>query len=177
VKMKEFLAAMAMLFVCVLAIWVAFRLAPETWAMIAGVVFGLLASLPMCGIVVMLLLRGQRREQPPTEPRYYPPPPIVLLNPDPAGYGQFAPPDLAPAEYQLPPGHRYPVRRPAPQRPPRAFVDRAAAPYPAPEPAPWRDDNAYELVEADAWDAPAGEYPAWESPAPPDARNARILGY
>ncbi len=169
--MKTFLAAMAMLFTTVLAIWVAFRLAPETWAMMAGVVFGLPASLPMFGLVVLLLLRGRSRaEAAPTPPGYYPPQPYTV----PPGYAPYAPLPAPTAEgYYLPPGYVQPYSAALQSSAaPRAFVDRAQAPY-AP-PAAWIEGEAYEVDEP-AWDQPTAPYPVVERPA--RRREARILGW
>ncbi len=187
--MKRFLAAMTMLFVTVMATWVAFRLAPETWAMIAGVVFGLVAALPMCAIVVILLLRGQSAPQrAPQEPVYAPPPSYVVLNAEPGPYGGYVvAPETARYERRLP-APAYPARpAPAPARPaagraaaPRTFVDRTDTAYPT---GPTWEATA----EADAWEpayaAPEYEYEdaaepyrTWEQPAAPAARGARILG-
>ncbi|MDQ2807208.1 MAG: hypothetical protein M3Z04_09915 [Chloroflexota bacterium] len=176
--MKTFLAAMAMLFTTVLAIWVAFRLAPETWAMMAGVVFGLLASLPMFGIVALLLLRGNRRPAEPVAvapPIYYPPQPYAL----PPSYAPYAPLPAAPEGYYLPaPAHAPP--RSAPLQTvaaPRAYIDRTPAPY-APAPAyPWDAappawiESAADPADEPEWDAPA------QYPAPARRREARILGH
>jgi hypothetical protein len=187
--MKRFVAGMAVLFVTVLAVWVAFRLAPETWAVLAGIIFGLIAALPMCAIAVILLLRGQGAERHSAEPKGYPPQqPIVVLNADPNAYGNYVlPPQAPPYGYQLPPGVPYPASRPAPVRaaPPRGFVDRSQVAYRgyAPAPAPewegaeqWVDGDAYEVDDRAAWDAQAEPYGQWERPAPPSPRNARILG-
>jgi hypothetical protein len=184
--MKKFLALMAMLFVSVLAIWVAYRLAPETWAMIAGIVFGVVASLPMCGIVVLLLLRGNRREpERPVETTYYQAgPPRVILNAEPAPYASFAPygPERGPVR-RLPAGPAY---QPAPARaaaPPRTFVDHAQPSYDyapardwAPEPEPWMGEDASEMDDTGG-DAPPAPYAAWEDPAPHGSGRPRILGH
>jgi hypothetical protein len=184
--MKKFLALMAMLFVSVLAIWVAYRLAPETWAMIAGVVFGILASLPMCGIVVLLLLRCNRREPDrPVETTYYQAgPPRVILNAEPAPYASFAPPypERGPAR-RLPAGPAYQPAPARPAAPQRTFVDHAQPSYDyapprewAPEPEPWMGDDASEVDNA-GWDVPAEPYAAWEDPAPRGSTRPRILGH
>ena len=184
--MKKFLALMAMLFVSVLAIWVAYRLAPETWAMIAGIVFGVVASLPMCAIVVLLLLRGNRREpERPVETTYYQAgPPRVILNAEPAPYASFAPygPERGPVR-RLPAGPAYQPAPARPAAPPRTFVDHAQASYdyaPAPawtpEPEPLMAEDDYEM-EGAGWDAPTQPYSAWEDPAPHGSGRPRILGH
>ncbi|MGI8586565.1 MAG: hypothetical protein ACR2M0_02615 [Chloroflexia bacterium] len=151
-QMKQFVLAMTILFVSVMGIWAAYRLSPETWAMIAGVVFGLLASLPMCGIVMMLLMRGQRHDSAgrPPEPVYYPPQqPMIWVQPRPMPIAS------------------------------RTFVDRAPAPYPYQPPQPWADApqewvaaEAYDASDGYAWEAQA---PAWEQPS--RSRDPRILGH
>jgi len=170
--MKQFLAAMAMLFVSVLAIWVGFRLAPETWAMIAGVVFGLLASLPM-GAVVVILLRRARPPAPAAPIYYYPAAPgFQVIDAAPAGYG-LAPPDPRHGAVLPSPGAGRPVA-------PRRFVDRAAgiratAGYgAAADPAAARDSGFLAEGETAPWDRDGGDPAAWErQPAP---RPPRILG-
>ena len=187
--MKRFVAGMVMLFVVVLAIWAAFRLAPETWAVLAGIVFGLIAALPMCAIALVLLLRGHGADRRPAEPAYYPPQqPIVVLNADPNAYGSYTLPPGYGYEHRLPPGVYPAQQRPAPARPapPRGFVDRTQAPYQGYAPAPshgweaaeepWIEGQAYEIEDQAAWDAQAESYGAWQRPPPPAPRNARILG-
>lgn len=176
--MKKYLAVSGLLFVAVLATWIAFRLAPETWAMVAGIVFGVVASLPMCAIVVLLLLRGRTPERAPAGPPYYTPP--VVLPADPRGYAAFRPPAEDPRfGHPLPPGAPYPAWDKPTAAPPRPFVDRTAPVYQPPT-RRWADgdDPAYNRVDADAWDVQDdGAYPAWEPSAQPAPRGARILGY
>src|SRR5207248_2652623 len=78
-----FLATLTVLCTLTLTGIVAFRLAPETWAMIAGVVFGLVAALPMCAIVVLLIRRQPVAPPPapPVQPQAYAPPQFILLHP------------------------------------------------------------------------------------------------
>jgi hypothetical protein len=163
--MKQFLALMALLFVAVLAVAVAYRLAPETWAMIAGVVFGILASLPMTGIVFLLLRREQRAARP-AEPAYYAPQPRVLLDAEPLAY--------APAGRRLPDARYY--LPPAPYVPPAANAKlntQNATPVAPPAWDHWGPDG--DAVEPPPpWETDGGEYAAWETAPPP--RGARILG-
>lgn len=163
--MKQFLALMALLFVAVLAIWVAYRLAPETWAMMAGVVFGILASLPMTGIVFLLLRREQRAARP-VEPAYYAPRPRVLLDAEPLAYapGDRGLPDpryyLPPAPYVAPAANSKLNTQHSSLVPPPAWDHWGPDGEAADPPAPWETDG--------------GEYAAWETAPPP--RGARILG-
>ncbi|HUS15676.1 MAG TPA: hypothetical protein VM536_11745 [Chloroflexia bacterium] len=163
--MKKFVLAMAMLFVCVLAIWVAFRLASETWAMIAGVVFGLLASLPMCGVVLVMLMRGSKPQ--PAPPVYhYTPYGLPPQEQVPPGYRPSF--EATPAGYYLPAGPA-PVRAARPAAP-RTFVEPIPYRYQGP---PDLDADSYDVDDADGWDVP--EPASWEPPARP--RQARILGH
>jgi hypothetical protein len=108
---KRFFAGLVILAVLTVSVIVAFRLAPETWAMIAGVIFGVIAALPMCAVVMMLL--RQRPAPPPAQPLTPPQPPqVIMLHPGvPMQYpyaGQAAPPQAmlpmpTPAYYQAPP--------------------------------------------------------------------------
>lgn len=109
--MKRFLALLVILAVLTISVIVAFRLAPETWAMIAGVIFGVVAALPMCAVVIMML--RQRPAAPPPQPLAPPPPPQVIMlhtgGPVQYPYAGQAPPPQAmlplpnPAYYQAPP--------------------------------------------------------------------------
>jgi hypothetical protein len=148
-ELKRFLALLIILAVLTVSVIVAFRLAPETWAMVAGVIFGVVAALPMCAVVIMMI--RQRPAPPPPQVMAPPPPPQVILlhSGGPMQYpyaGQPAPPQHMlprpnPVYYQAPP--------PAP------------APYAAQ--AEWEDLDAEEEAEY------------WAPPAAPRA-SYRILG-
>ena len=146
--MKRFLAGLVILAVLTISVIVAFRLAPETWAMIAGVIFGVIAALPMCAVVMMML--RQRPAPPPVQPVAPPQPPQVILLHSGAPM-QYPYAGQAPA-----PQHMLPMPNPAyyqapPQRP---------AAYAAP--AEWSDVAAEEEVEY------------WQPPTP--KAGYRILG-
>src|SRR5689334_5989452 len=95
-EFKRFVAGLAILGVVIISVIVAFRLAPETWAVLAGIIFGLVAALPMCVIVVLLV--RQRPAPPPAPPVTPQPPQIILLHPgaglDPRYNAQPAPPRM-----------------------------------------------------------------------------------
>jgi hypothetical protein len=168
--MKQFLALMALLFVAVLAIWVAMRLAPETWAMMAGVIFGILASLPMAAIVFLLLRREQRAARP-AETGYYAPRPRVLLDAEPLAYppGERRLPD---ARYYLPPAPPRRAARPDADTAPYAYAPARPAPPAPPAWDHWGPDGNAEATAP--WETDGGEYAAWETA--PRPRGARILG-
>ena len=140
-EMKRFLALLVIVAVGTVSLVVAFRLAPETWAVIAGILFGVVAALPMCVIVVLLL--RQRPAVPPPAEVAPPAPQIIMLHP-----GAAADPRCGyvhPAQMQqLPPGMpSYPWPAPPSARTATqpfdwtADVEDVAAPSaPAPRPAP-----------------------------------------
>jgi hypothetical protein len=153
-QIKTFVALLAILGVLTISVIVAFRLAPETWAMVAGVIFGVVAALPMCAIVVLLL--RQRPAPPPVQQPAPPQPQIILLHPGmPAGMTY---PAQAAPQQMLPPGP------PVYGWPPARTQAR-----PAPQPAEWTVGELVEDGEAEAW------YPAAprRAAAPP---AYRILG-
>ena len=76
-ELKRLAAILAILAVLTISTIVAFRLAPETWAVLVGILFGLVATLPMCAIVVLML--RQHPAPPPAPPLPVPPPQIVFL--------------------------------------------------------------------------------------------------
>ncbi len=143
---KRFLAGLVILAVLTVSAIVAFRLAPETWAMIAGVIFGVIAALPMCAVVMMLL--RQRPAPPPAQPLAPPPPPqVIMLHPGVSMQYPYA--------GQAPPQHMLPVPNPGYyQAPPPAY--QAQAPYAAP--AEWDDQGIEDEVAYHAAPAPRASY-------------------
>lgn len=112
-EFKRFVAGLAILGVVIISVIVAFRLAPETWAVLAGIVFGVVAALPMCAIVVLLL--RQRPAPPPGQQPVTPAQPqIILMHPgvaaDPRYMAQLPAAPMLPAP---PPAYAWPM--PAPQ--------------------------------------------------------------
>ena len=142
--LKQFFALLIILAVLTVSVIVAFRLAPETWAMIAGVIFGVVAALPMCAVVIMML--RQRPAPPPPQVMPTPPPPqIILLQPGgplPYPYAGQAPPP----QHMLPQPN--PAYYPAPPPPPARYAAR-------PE---WDDLDAEEETEYRAPPAPKASY-------------------
>jgi len=163
-ELKHFVATLAVLCVLTLTGIVAFRLAPETWAMIAGVIFGVVAALPMCAVVIMML-RRPAAAPPPVQPiQQQPPAPlpgppqIILLHPGiPVG---------------MPYGGPVPALRRMLAAPTYAW---AQPPTPAWEgEGEWASDEG--LDEGD-WGAPDPyAAPQWSAPAPPRGRGYRVLG-
>lgn len=143
--MKQFLALLMILGVLTISVIVAFRLAPETWAMVAGVIFGVVAALPMCAVVIMML--RQRPAPPPPQVMPTPQPPqVILLHPGgplPYPYAGQAPAPQAmlpmpnPAYYQAPPA------------PPAQYA----------APAEWPDLDAED--EAEYWAPAAAPKPSY----------------
>ena len=153
-ELKYFLATLAGLCTLTLTGIVAFRLAPETWAMIAGVIFGVVAALPMCAVVAMLL-----RRQPAA-------PPVQPIQPMPA---QPLPPQIIMLHPGVPPVAPYGGPARAQRQLPPAASAYAWPPQPGWEGEEWTDADIAD--EAAYW--PADHYAA----PPPAARPAyRILG-
>jgi hypothetical protein len=151
-EFKRFVAGLTILGVMIISVIVAFRLAPETWAVMAGIIFGVVAALPMCAIVVLLL--RQRPVAPPAPPAPPPPPQIIMLHP-----GATLDPHYAGSAGTAPR-----MLRPAPQ---------AYAPA-APAYEEWLDAELE--GEADPWSPPAYAPPRRTAAAPVGKPTYRILG-
>ncbi|PZS00104.1 MAG: hypothetical protein DLM69_06755 [Candidatus Chloroheliales bacterium] len=79
--LKKYIAIIGALCAISLTVVVALRIAPEAWAVIAGIFFGGLASVPMCFIALMLL---RRQPLAPMQPSAYQPQPQVIIMREPA---------------------------------------------------------------------------------------------
>ena len=158
-EFKRFVAGLAILGVVIISVIIAFRLAPETWAVLAGIVFGVVAALPMCAIVVLLL--RQRPAPPPAPPVTPTQPQIIMLHPgmaaDPRYMAQMPAAPMLPA----PPAYAWPMPAPGPRQ--------AAAP---PE---WLDAEPED--DGAAWEpAPYATPARVMAPAAPARPTYRILG-
>jgi hypothetical protein len=76
--MKKYIAIVSALCAVSLTVVVALRIAPEAWAVIAGIFFGGLASVPMCFIALMLL-RHQPVASNQPQPTYHPQPQVIIV--------------------------------------------------------------------------------------------------
>jgi hypothetical protein len=89
--MKELLKVSVVAFAITLAVVVGNRLSAEATAVIVGLVFGVLASVPLSLIVLLIVRRTERREPPPRWESY---PPVVVIQP--GAQPQAQPPYLSP---------------------------------------------------------------------------------
>lgn len=76
--MKKYFAIVGAICAVSLTVVVAFRIAPEAWAVIAGILFGGLASLPM-GFIALMLLRRQPVAPIAQQPSYQPQPQVIIV--------------------------------------------------------------------------------------------------
>ncbi len=76
--MKKYIAMVGALCAVSLTIVVALRIEPGAWAVIAGIFFGGLASVPMCFIALMLL-RHQVVAPTQSQPHYQPQPQLIIV--------------------------------------------------------------------------------------------------
>jgi len=76
--LKKYMAIVGALCAVSLTVVVALRIAPEAWAVIAGIFFGGLASVPMCFIALMLL-RHQSLAPMQQRPTYQPQPQVIIM--------------------------------------------------------------------------------------------------
>ena len=76
--MKKYIAMVGALCAISLTVVVALRIEPGAWAVIAGIFFGGLASVPMCFIALMLL-RHQSVAPTLQQPRYQPQPQVIIV--------------------------------------------------------------------------------------------------
>ncbi len=76
--MKKYIALVGVLCAISLTVVVALRIEPGAWAVIAGIFFGGLASVPMCFIALMLL-RHQAVAPVQQQPRYQPQPQVIIV--------------------------------------------------------------------------------------------------
>ena len=163
-ELKYFLATLVVLCTLTLTGIVAFRLAPETWAMIAGVVFGVVAALPMCAVVIMLLRR--QPTAPPMQPMQplatMPPPQIIMLHPG-------VPPVASDGRWTMGDGQW--AQPGGPTRAQRQLPAAAGYAWQPPAQAAWEGEDWAEAEFADEGAEWAGE--AYAAPARP---AYRILG-
>lgn len=76
---KKYMAIVGGVCAVTLTLVVALRIAPEAWAVIAGILFGGLASVPMCFIAYMLV---RRQSVAPTQPAYPQQPQVIIMRDD-----------------------------------------------------------------------------------------------
>ncbi len=89
--MKKWLAIGLSLFPLALGVLAGVRLSKESLAVVIGVIFGLLSSLPLYLVTFFVLKREVRKEEPKFNP-YPPTPPVILVNP--GGGMRFLPPQV-----------------------------------------------------------------------------------
>ncbi len=85
--MKKWLAIGLCLFPLALGVVAGIRLSKESLAVIMGVLFGLISSLPLYLVTLFVLKREVRKEEPKVNP-YPPSPPVIVVNP---GGARFTP--------------------------------------------------------------------------------------
>ena len=158
-EFKRFVAGLAIVGVVIISVIVAFRLAPETWAVLAGIVFGVVAALPMCVIVVLLL--RQRPAPPPAPPVAPPQPQIIMLHPGVAADPRYM--------AQMPAAPMLPAPSPAYNWPMPAPGQRQAAASPE-----WMEADLEE--DEEAWEPAPYVAPARAAAPAPARPTYRILG-
>jgi hypothetical protein len=122
--MKKSFISLLIGFGATLAIFVAVTMPPGSWAVIIGVLLGLMACIPVLLVMVAFLSRGNKQEAPPPQPI------IVMQPPMPQGYampyneGGYLPQyDAYGYPYQLEP-QRGKKRRPDPREQQRPLPSR-----------------------------------------------------
>lgn len=80
VAMKKWIALGVCLFPIALGVVAGLRLSKESLAVIIGVLFGLVASLPLYLVTFLVLKREVRSEEPKVN-AYPPTPPVIVVNP------------------------------------------------------------------------------------------------
>lgn len=75
---KKVLAAAAICFCVTLALIVGYRMSSEAMAVVIGVICGVLASVPMSGLILLLTQRRRQYEEPSWTSQRYMPPVVVI---------------------------------------------------------------------------------------------------